>query len=166
MKILGVIFIVLSAGSVGFRIAAALKTRCMMLRKLLSGFHLLEHELSFLATPLPQAFALMATMLEGGYKHIFATVAEKMDKTRWLSPKTAMEQALKEYPDEQIGDVFLEFAGNMGKYDLDMQMKGIEIARSRVERLLGKLEEERCIRSKTYETLSICAGLAAVILLI
>lgn len=166
MKTAGVIFIILSVGSVGFRISAALKYRCRILRKLISALHLLEHELTFSGTPLPRAFTLMADAVEGCYQQIFGKIAQKMNKTRWLTPISAMEQALRECPDEQTGEILMEFAGNIGRYDIDMQIKGIDIARTRLEGLVSVLEKERSVKSKTYETLGICAGLAAVILLI
>ena len=43
---------------------------------------------------------------------------------------------------------------------------GIEAARQEAETLLQNLERERSLKSRTYETLGICAGLAAVILLL
>ena len=65
MKLVGMIFIVVSAGSVGFRIAVLLKRRCMLVRQFLRALQLLRSEISFCGTPLPQAFALMAANWPG-----------------------------------------------------------------------------------------------------
>lgn len=45
-------------------------------------------------------------------------------------------------------------------------MQGIDTAYREAELLLQTLEQERSLKSRTYETLGICAGLAAVILLL
>lgn len=166
MKIAGVLFIVISAGSVGFRIAAGLKNRCKSLRQLYNAMQQLYHELAFCATPLPQVFALLAASCAEEHKKIFEQVSAEMEQNRWMTPRSAMERSLKLYPNEFVGEILLELAGKLGKYDVQAQLLGIEDAKHQMEEMLGNLEEERRLKSKTYKTLSICAGLAAAILLI
>ena len=166
MKIAGIVFIVLSAFSAGVRISGGLKSRCNDLRRFLNALQVFENEISFAATPLPEAFAAMAETLQGRGKEIIAFVSAQMRTQRWTTPRTATERALERFPDSQIGEVLLELSSNLGKYDLPAQLHGIEQARQRVKALLCTVEEERLVKSKTYRTLCICAGLATAILLI
>ena len=166
MKIAGIVFIVLSAFSAGLRISGGLKNRCCDLRQFLNALQLFQNEISFSATPLPEAFAVMAEAMQNRGKEIILSVCEQMHAHRWLTPHAAMEQALKEHPDDQLGEILLELSFKIGKYDLDAQLHGIEQARERVRTLLLELEEERLVKSKTYRTLCVCAGLATAILLI
>lgn len=166
MKVVGLIFIVLSAGSVGFRIGVILKNRCHYLMELIKMLQILENEISFGGTPLPQAFALVAQTAEGEVKKIFSHLSVQMENCRWISPKTAMEGALKGNQETVADSILLELAEKIGKYDLDTQISSIRIAQAQVQQMLNDLEQERKVKSKTYQTLSICAGLAVAILLI
>ncbi len=170
MKLVGILIIVLSAGSVGFRIAASLKKRCKLLRQLSTALQVLKNEISFCGTPLPQAFALMAVSVQDTPERVFSSVARQMEQRRWLTPQHAMEQALTEQPelghDADTADLLIKLAAGLGKYDRDSQLQTIEKVGAELESLLQAAEQERSIRSRTYETLGICAGLAVGILLI
>lgn len=166
MKLIGMLFIVVSAGSVGFRIAFLLKKRCSLVRQLLQALQVLRNEITFCATPLPQAFALMAVSSDGALGRLFSDVAKDMDRRRWATPQAAMEKALEQTPEELLAPILIALSKSLGKYDLDAQLMGIEAARQECETLLQNLERERSLKSRTYETLGICAGLAAVILLL
>ena len=166
MKLAGIVFIVTSAGSVGFRIAASLRKRCIMLRQLLQALQLLRNEIAFCGTPLPQAFALMAASCNGVLEKIFTAVAKEMDKQHWVTPLAAMEHGVHEGKEVLVEPILLELAAKLGKYDLDAQLQAIETARHRTEELLFQMEQERSNKSRTYETLGVCAGLAVAILLI
>ena len=96
MRLAGIVLVVLSAGSVGFRIALALKKRCRLLRQLIAALQLLKNEIAVCATPLPQAFALMAVAVDGPLEQLFSAVAREMDRNRFLTPLMAVRQALRE----------------------------------------------------------------------
>jgi len=166
MRMIGVLFIVLSAGSVGFRIAGSLSYKCKQARQLLNLLQILKNEISLCSTPLPQAFALLSVAAEGELKTIFSEVARAMDKQRWLKPETAMQTALEKTPLEPFGSVLMELCAKLGKYDTEAQEQGIGAASMQTQALLQTLEREKSLKSKTYETLGICAGLALAILLI
>ena len=166
MKLIGILFIVFSVGSVGFGIASSLKKHCVLLRKLLSALQILKSEIAFSATPLPQAFALVAASSDGMTARVFSAAAKDMDRRRWLTPQAALDKAMEqECPDRELRDA-LSLGAGLGKYDRDEQVQTMERTRLRMEELLRHAEQERSIRSKTYETLGICAGLALAIILI
>ena len=166
MKFAGVAFIVLSAGSVGFQMAAMLRKKCDLLSRFLTALQLLKNEITVCGTPLPQAFALMAAANDGVLERLFDVAAKEMDKNRWTKPYDAVSRALETIQEPLIGDVLLPLAKSLGKYDLDAQVQGIETARLQAEQLLRETEQERKIKSGTYQTLGVCTGLAVAILLI
>lgn len=166
MKAAGILFILLSAASVGLRISAALKKRCKDVSRFLSSLSVLEYEISFLRTPLPQAFEKASQIAVGDLQSVYRSVSQQMKNSRWLSPRSAVENSLNEFPNELFGEILLELSDMIGKYDLQAQLNGIETAKLQTSELLSGLEQERSLRSKTYKTLSICAGLALVILLL
>ena len=166
MKFAGIVFVVLSAGTVGFQMAALLRKKCEFLNNLLAALQLLKNEITVCGTPLPQAFALVAAANDGGLERLFDTAAKEMDKNRWTTPYDAVSHALETVQEPFLGDVMLPLAKSLGKYDLAAQLQGIETARMQAEQLLRETEQERKIKSRTYQTLGVCAGLAVAILLI
>ena len=92
-----------------------------------------------------------------------------MDKNRWTTPLAAMRKALTLVPELPEGDpaaqILLELAARLGKYDLESQLQGIDLAALRLGEELGRAEQERSTKSKTYQTLGICTVLAVAILL-
>jgi len=166
MKITGVIFIVVAAGSVGCQMASMLRKRCELIRRLLTALQLLKNEIVVCGTPLPQAFALLAASSEGILERVFSHAAMEMEKNRWVSPYDAIKPALESAAEPQLEAVLFPLAKQLGKYDVEAQLRGIEAAKVSAEQILQDLEQERKIKSKTYRTLGVCAGLAVAILLI
>lgn len=170
MKIAGIIFIVLSTGSVGFGISAALKKRCRMIRQIISALSILKEEIFCRNTPLPQGFALMAASVQGVPERIFSHMAKEMNRNRWLSPREAMQRALEKETDiscqDPVAEAFLELSAELGKYDRENQVRVLDQTIIHMESLLQAAEQESSGRSKTYETLGICAGISMAILLI
>jgi len=170
LKWIGIIFIMTATGYAGYQFSAGMKRRCKVLRQLLYVLQILQNEIIFCGTPLPQAFALVAVSTDGLWERVFARMAREMDHKKWLSPLAALEDGLHEDSDgilqSDTKDTLLELASGLGKYDHDSQVAALETARIRLSGILESLERERSIRGKTYGTLGICAGLSLVILLI
>ncbi len=168
MKLVGMIFILAASGSVGIRMAAAMRRRCGLFRQFLAALHVLQNEITFCATPLPQAYALAAVSSEGVVARLFSHMAKEMDRRRWLTPQAALAAAWSMEPaltqEEALHTVLQSMASGLGKYDRDSQSQTLEMTKKRLEALLYEAEQERHARSKTYETLGICTGLAMAIL--
>lgn len=170
MRFAGIILIVASAGTVGFRYARGLRRRCRFLRQLMDALQLLKNEIAVCATPLPQAFALMAVAADGPLEQLFTAAARAMDRSHWTTPLMAVQEALAQTPElpesDPAAQTLVDLAARLGRYDTDSQLQGIDMAVLRLTELLRQAEIERSTRSKTYQTLGICAGLALAILLL
>lgn len=169
MKLIGVLFIVLSSGSVGYQISRAMKTRCRLLRNLQSSVCMLKNEIIVCATPLPQAFALMGASLNGAIGKLFSDVAHRMNKHRWITVLAAMEEAIEAdndlKKDEKLRRELRNMAEGLGKYDKDAQASILDQTIERLGTMIEQAEQEQSIKSKTYEVLGLCAGLSLIILL-
>lgn len=170
MKLAGVLFILVSAGSVGLQLAAALRTRCRLLRQLLAAMEVLKNEITVCATPLPQAFALMAVSSGGAVEQLCSTVARELERQRWLTVPAAMERAISAEPalaqEPEVAQSLRELAAGLGKYDRQAQNRAVELTILRLRELLTGAERERSVRSRTYELLGICTGISIAILLL
>lgn len=169
MKYAGMMFVLVSAASVGLRMSAFLRGRCRLIRQLLTSLQILRNEIWVCGTPLPQAFALIAVSASGAVERLWAYLAREMDKRRWVTPMNAMDQGLKHdsvwQQEEQICDILCQCAAGLGKYDRTNQLQVIDQAVNALSELLKQTEQEHNVRGKTYRTLGICAGLSMVILL-
>ncbi len=166
MKLLGMAFIVCASGSVGFRVSHSLKARCRLLLRFQELLRRMEHEISFYGTPLPQLFALLAASETGVLEQICSDTAREMERCRWTTPRRAMEKALQSTQEPILSPILLPLCEQLGKYDREAQTAGIAAALAQTDAERKRLEQEQSIKSGTYQTLGICAGLAACVLLL
>lgn len=165
MKWIGILFIVVSAWSVGYRTTRNMTHRCRNLRNCLHALQVLRNEIAFIGTPLPQAVALMAVACQGRLADVLTRTAQDMDRCPWKLPVEALRCC--DVPRDLEEDLSLEelFCG-LGKYDLEAQLGVIERVSTRVGKNLEELDQDRKNKGRTYETLGICAGLSVAILLL
>lgn len=170
MKLIGILFVVISAASIGFRFSLAVRQRCDLLGQLLLALRLLKSELSSHGTPIPEAFGFAAAGTKGSAANYFSTAAKQMNQKRWLMPEKALELAAEELKelsaDDPVKAVLRDFASCIGRFELESQLHGIDCAAARLEELRKLSEQEKTLRCKTYRTLGVCAGLALAILLV
>lgn len=170
MRLTGVVFIVISAASVGFRISSLLRKKCRLIEQLLGSLQIMKNEILCCCTPLPQTFALMAVGVKDAAEKLFSSVAREMDNNRWLSPYAAMEQSIRMVPeiegDTVLSEIMLDLASGIGKYDREAQIQIMDRTIIRLEDALSMALKECSVRSKTYEVLGICTGISVAILLI
>lgn len=166
MKLIGIVFIIMTTGSMGFRIAGAYRKQCETLRQLLAALQILRNEIAFCGTPLPKAFAMMAIPCNGILEKILSNVAREMDRHVWMSPTAALEKHASAQINEPFVTILMEMLSRFGSYDVQAQLQSVDWARMQCEERLCLLEQERTQKGKVYETLGICAGVAVSILLI
>lgn len=170
MKYLGILFIMISSGTVGIQMALELKRYCNLIRQLINALQILHNEINCNGTPLPQAFALVAVSATDSVERLFSGMAKALDQRRWMTPLAAMEQqicneaSIKEKT--EISEVLKTLASGLGRYDRESQLQSVNYANKRLADLLDKAEQDHSIRGKTYKTLGICAGISLAILLV
>ena len=107
MKWAGVLFVVVSAGSMGFQIAASLNHRCRIMRELISVLQILRNEIEVRGTPLPQSFALMSASGKTVLSTLFGKVARDMAANRWVTPSDAMDRALTDLEEPALRQILM-----------------------------------------------------------
>ena len=170
MKLAGVLFVVISAASVGFRFSYAVRQRCGLLGQLILALRLLKSELSAHGTPIPEAFAFLAAATKGSAADYFSMASKQMHQKKWMTPEKSLEIAsdkLRELSaDDPVRMVLHDMALSIGRFDLESQLTGIDCAVARLEEIRNLSEQEKTLRCRTYRALGLCAGLALAILLV
>lgn len=168
IKLIGVVFVIVSCGSIGFKLAANYKKEEKSLTNLVQILNYMESELRYRLMPLPELCRQVAKTFSGIPGNIFAEFADKMELQKCTEPAQCITVVLnhtKSIP--AITRTELELLGkSIGRFDLDGQVKGLEAVRIECERNLTLLCNNRENRLRSYQTLGLCAGAALAILLV
>ena len=168
LKITGVILIVASCGSVGFKIANNHCKEEKSLRQLIGILNFMECELQYHLTPLPQLCKQAAKECKDVLGQVFLRLAQEMEAQTSPDMEYCMAVVLdstKSMP--AITKESMTLLGkSIGRFDLDGQLKGLESVRQNCRRHLDELSNNRETRIRGYQTLGLCAGAALAILFV
>ena len=166
IKWIGAIFVMIGCGGVGFAMSAAHQREERELRELIGALDFMQCELQYRLTPLPELCRLTANQCKGSLRHLFQCLVNELEAQIAPDVYHCMNGALVKVP--KLSGKTAETLGNLGRtlgrFDLDGQILGLENARRNCRGALEKLSENREIRLRSYQTLSLCAGAALAIL--
>lgn len=166
LKWIGALFVVFGCAGVGFSMSAAHRREEKSLRMLIAGLDFMQCELQYRLTPLPDLCRLTAAQCSGPLRSVFLTLATELEDQ--ISPDVyhCMNSALAKISrlPARTRDSLQALGRTLGRFDLDGQLLGLESARHNCRAALEKLSENRDVRLRSYQTLSICAGAALAIL--
>ena len=166
-KWIGAVLIIAGCGGFGFSLAAGHRHQERSLQRVLRILDFMTSELHFHATPLPQLCASAAKLYNNPETLVFSRLAESLDAQESSDASSCMEEVLKEIQiPVETREILRQVGMTLGRFDLDGQMKGLEEGRQLCRRRLQTLGENRDIRLRNYQTLSLCTGAALAILLI
>ena len=168
IKMFGVIFVIVSCGIVGFKIAANYKKEEKYLSDLIMIVDYIISELQYRLPPLPQLCRQASHIFNNALGNIFKMFSDELELQQYADPAECMSIALSNVKDvpsitrEQI--ITLGFC--LGHFDIDGQIKGMESVKKECERHLALLRNNRDNRLRSYQTLGLCAGAALAILFV
>lgn len=166
LKWFGALLIIIGCGSVGFAMSAAHRKEEKNLRQLIAALDFMQCELQYRLTALPDLCRMTAAQCSGALRSVFHTLACELEDQ--ISPDVfhCMNAALAKVPNvtKQTGEALRILGRTLGRFDLDGQLIGLENARHNCRSMLEKLSENREVRLRSYQTLSLCAGAALAIL--
>lgn len=168
IKIVGVVLVILSCGGAGFQIAANHRKEENALQQLINILGFMENQLKYHLTPLPELCRQAATEYNDMPGPIFFSLASELDKQLLPDITNCMCAALsnvKSVPPLTYKSLVL-LGKNIGKFNLDGQLKEIEAVRQECKRNLERLSFNRDNRLRSYQTLGLCAGAALAILFV
>lgn len=167
-KWIGAILIVAGCSGFGFCMAAGHRHQEANLRKLISLLDFMACELQYRMTPLPELCDAAARETSGQLRNVFSELSGQLLVNTSAQVSDAMELALKDTGElpPRIRDHLLSLGRNLGRFDLDGQLKGLEAVRSECRRDLEGICANRDVRLRNYQTLGLCAGAALAVLLI
>lgn len=167
-KWIGAILIVVSCSGFGFSIAAGKRKEEKLLCQLILLLQLMESELQYRLTPLPELCRIAAGETKGILNTVFMNLYRELNWQKLPDAGSCMHAAIRrsgEIP-PIIRRFLIQLGYTLGRFDLQGQLQGIQAVRARCEETLGKIQKNRDEQLRSYRTLGICAGSALAIILI
>ena len=168
MKLIGGALVVVSSSWIGFLIANQFVLRPQQLHQLQTALQMLETEISYGITPLPEAFNKLASNLSNPIDKIFKLAQQKLNEG-YTAPE-AWSIALKEvFPQTELNkedqQVLLDLGHNLGQSTSDDQLKYLNLVQRKLEGLYQEAIDERQVKVKLWRYLGVLTGLFLVILI-
>jgi stage III sporulation protein AB len=165
MRYLGAAAVIAGCGGFGFSLAAAARKECGMLRILIRVIQQMQWELKYRMTELPELCRLAGETGNGVIREVFDTMAGKLERREVEDVSAAFLAELNRYPlPRHVRRNLKQLGNNLGRYDLESQLHGLEAVRQQCRLDLMELESERKKQMRCYETLAVCAGVSLAII--
>ena len=168
LKWMGAILIVAGCGGFGFLMARNISREVYALRRLMGILDYMSCELEYRLTPLPETLRKATVSQDGCVNRALIFLAEELESQVAPDVKSCMKAALARVPDlpKRTRAMLEELGISLGAFDLPGQLKGLEAVRQDCSRVLSELEQNRAQRTRSYQTLGLCAGAALAVLFI
>ena len=168
IKILGAFMIILSCGSFGFILASNYKREVKTLKKFISALDYMECELQFRLCPLPELCRMTSSETEGVLKDVFLSLSQELEDQVSPDVRSCVRSVLSRITNlpHSTAECVRLLGDNLGRFDLQGQLKGLDGVRSECRVKLNKLCGNSEVRIRSYQTIGLCAGAAIVILLV
>lgn len=158
-----------STSLAGFAVARRYRDRPRLLRELQSALQALATEISYGATPLPEAFASLARRTRQPIAMLFSTAAAAISQpgqtayVAWQAGLTALGDEAALTP----GDIAIldDLSGVLGLSDRQDQERHLLLAVRQLQQEEAKAQEDRVQNERMWRYLGVLSGLLLVIVL-
>lgn len=143
------------------------KKTLLVLKELQNVLGLMQTEIRFRLLPVRDLFQLCADNCRTTLKEVFARCFAIMNADTACSPEQALAAIdLEQLLPKDAAFVLTALCRRLGQSDMDGQLQAIDLAQSRLFRVIDLLEREQPARSRSCCAVGVSAGLALAILLI
>ncbi len=165
LRWMGVILTLCGCSWFGCSLAAGVRRETRLLRSLLSVLRFMECQLRYQLTPLPELCRMAGGW--GVLGSVFQNLASELEEAMAPDVRTCMAAAIRrsgQVP-PKVRSLLMLLGETLGRFDLAGQLQELEAIRRDCEGQLQAISKNQETRLRSYTTLGLCAGAAAVILL-
>ncbi|SHI17397.1 stage III sporulation protein AB [Desulfosporosinus lacus] len=169
MLVLGCIALIAGCGCLGLWLAYRIRRRPIELRECSMALALLDTEIVWGATPLPEAFCILKERTDSPWQDFFAELQERLQQgesasTAWRETVITRNAqfCLKPEDWQVIGDV----GKGLGRSDRTEQHKQIELVQRQLIIMKEQAEAWSSKQAKMWSYLGFLGGIAGVLILI
>ena len=166
-KWMGAMLVMAGCGTVGFSMARTHKREENLLQNLKDALEFMACELQYRLTPLPELCRLAGKEQKNPVGQTFLRLYRELENQVLPDVAYCMNQSLREgnLPG-RLTEGFRLLGQNLGRFDLQGQLNGIENVKNYCDRELEAMGRNREERLRSYQTLGLCAGAALAILFV
>ncbi len=169
MLIIGYLGMIIGFGFLGLLKANQIKRRPREIREMINALALLDTEIYWGVTPLPEAFKVLKDRTDSPWKEFFSKLEEKLRKGE--NAFTAWEMTIREHQKQiSLRDddwrIIKEIGKGLGRSDRNEQHKQLELAQKHLTSIDGRARLEAESKAKMWSYLGFLGGIAVVIIMI
>lgn len=170
MKMVGGIMVVVSCSMIGFLIANMFRYRPKILRNLQVAMSMLEAEISYGYSPLPDALKRIGRKCEKGVAELFIKAAKNISSREGLTASEAWERSLKDFYNNSYitnndYEILMAFGKYLGSTDKEDQIRNLRLAQNLLRQQETASIDEKQKNEKLWKYLGILSGLMIFLLL-
>lgn len=170
LKVLGAALVVVASGMIGLTISREYQQRPGQLRDLQAALQLLDTEIGYASTPLPDAVVKVGKCVGPPVAGLFSEVAQLLRTRKGYTATEAWQEALKKL---QLNsalrpadlEILFTFGHTLGGTDKEEQRKSIQLAYQQLKQQQGQAEEERARNETLWRYAGFLVGMLLVILI-
>lgn len=171
LQLIGALIVMLSCTITGICFGKKICYRIEELQKMQSAMTMLQNQINFLATPLPEALEEIGLKHNNVIGDLFLKTAKEMEKREGekgeeIWKKTVLNWKEKTYLEKQDIDAILCFGCSMGYLDIAQQKASICLLLQYIEMTLAQLQEKKKQQQKLYPSIGILGGMLIVVVLL
>ncbi len=169
LKLVGACLLLIASTSIGFHIARGYRERPRQLRYLMHAIRLLQTEIEYSVTPLPEAFEKVAKHARQPCDTLFRVAAERLNggEVSAADALSAGVEAVKPKSSLRETDfiIFMDFAKVLGTADRIHLSKQFQATLTHLDELEKESREAQKRNEKLWQYLGVLTGLLFIILL-
>ena len=168
MKILGAFMTIAGCTAVGYALSQNLRREERAMGELVECLEWMICEMNYRMPALSSLFQGAANVCKGAVSKTLKRFAYELDQQANPCASVCMYAAVSAVSDlpERTAHHLCSLGTSLGQFDLDGQINRFEAASVLCRNELQKISSDRETRTRNYQTLSICAGVALVIIFI
>jgi stage III sporulation protein AB len=170
IKITASLLIIMSCGMAGLIIAHSYASRPDQLKALIYALKMLETEIAYTLTPLPEALFRVGKRVGGEIGEFFISVGTQLSQENvptcgevWDSNLAGLKESACLTPGD-LG-ILRSFGYNLGLSDREDQIKNLKLTQEQLNNHLYSAEKLREKNQRMWRTVGFLAGLAVVFIL-
>jgi stage III sporulation protein AB len=169
-KLVGGILVIFSCTIIGFTVAGLYQQRPKILRNLQTALSMLETEINYGRSPLPEAMKSISGRCEKEVADLFLKTTKYLSAREGYTAGEAWEKALKDFSfNAGLRDGDIEILSAFGKYlgasDRDDQVRNIKLALESLRQQEMTAIEEKRKNERLWKYLGVLTGLMVFLLL-
>ena len=169
IRLLGAAFLTVGCGGLGLLAVNRLDSRVRDLRELSAGLEILQRELGWRLSPLPEAMEAAAAGTKDRAAQFFSFGAQQSKRLAGTPFRTLWSKGLEQCPlrlNREDRSLLEQLGPVLGRYDGDSQRQAVENALASLSRQLARAEDDRRRLGRVYGVLGVTAGLFLALVLI